>query len=568
VYRLLFHYKNPNDFFVETSATFIPIDTNSNDATQTAEIALSSSQKEPTSTFINSVEKPFVLNPGHWQLKIATKKRLFLDYVVLVPGEYYTGSSLKGHINQPCNATENPDIPCIDLLYPPLQIASRVDASNNLDDFQTFDEDGAIRKLSRVPTNQLPAIIGQAASIPPEDRSRSVEVQLDVPSDGEYYLLLEYTNPSEVSFPMRVRGEQGQSGLPLSDSIVLISHCPYNFFCREIISKDGNRALLTLEKSPPQLLLTFIVPPKGEFGIAAVNLIKKEDWKDDYLKQVPVCIRKDGACIGIEYPLPANSIVTPASSGSNVNNTISGDKLPFEIENADEVKVMSLDEVQSTVDISGLVTNPGHYVFVVHYYNPDNAPLDVDVLFQNEHFGDINFPYCPTTTGCRAIIYDRQHPNQNYFHVNDKYSWSFYYNTKQRGPIYIDSISAVPLHTYTNTLLKQMPLNMAGDFYQHCSENNFKNAPENITDYCKEQVFSLTSEFNNGALPCGCNIRGSTDTCCEEYGGECKCKENVVGRTCDRCKPGHYGWPECKPCQCTRHEQCNEETGQVKTVYI
>lgn len=70
-------------------------------------------------------------------------------------------------------------------------------------------------------------------------------------------------------------------------------------FCREIVSKDGDRALLKLEKSDPKLILTFIVPPKAEFGIAAVNLIKKEEWKDDYLKQVPVCIRKGGVCIGI-----------------------------------------------------------------------------------------------------------------------------------------------------------------------------------------------------------------------------------------------------------------------------
>lgn len=176
---------------------------------------------------MNSVEKPFVLNPGRWQLKIATKKRLFLDYVVLVPGEYYTASSLKGHFYQPCNATENPDIPCIDLLYPPLQIASRVDASNNLNEFQTFDEEGAIRKMSRVPTNELPVLVGQAAAIQPEDRSRSVEVKLDVPSDGEYYLVLEYTNPSNLSLPLRVRAEQGESAIPLSDAVVLVSHCPY-----------------------------------------------------------------------------------------------------------------------------------------------------------------------------------------------------------------------------------------------------------------------------------------------------------------------------------------------------
>jgi laminin alpha 3/5 len=139
---------------------------------------------------------------------------------------------------------------------------------------------------------------------------------------------------------------------------------------------------MKLDKSPPQLLLTFVVPPKIEFGIAAVNLIKKEEWNDEYLKQVPVCIRKSGECIGIQYPLPANSVVTLAGSGANVNNTISGDKLPFEVEDAKEVKVLSLDKVQGTVDINGVVAEPGHYVFVVHYYNPDNPPLDIDVMFQ------------------------------------------------------------------------------------------------------------------------------------------------------------------------------------------
>lgn len=31
------------------------------------------------------------------------------------------------------------------------------------------------------------------------------------------------------------------------------------------------------------------------------------------------------------YPLPPNSIIAPAGGGQNVNNTISGDKLPFEV---------------------------------------------------------------------------------------------------------------------------------------------------------------------------------------------------------------------------------------------
>ena len=36
----------------------------------------------------------------------------------------------------------------------------------------------------------------------------------------------------------------------------------------------------------------------------------------------------------------------------------------------------------------------------------------------------------------------------------------------------------------------------------------------------------------------------------QKYGGQCKCKPNVVGRQCDRCKMGYYNFPNCEPCDC------------------
>lgn len=49
-------------------------------------------------------------------------------------------------------------------------------------------------------------------------------------------------------------------------------------------------------------------------------------------------------------------------------------------------------------------------------------------------------------------------------------------------------------------------------------------------------------------LACQCNVTGSTSNLCSEYNGACQCKPNVVGRRCDRCAPGTYGFgPEgCK----------------------
>ena len=46
-------------------------------------------------------------------------------------------------------------------------------------------------------------------------------------------------------------------------------------------------------------------------------------------------------------------------------------------------------------------------------------------------------------------------------------------------------------------------------------------------------------------LACDCDSQGSTGTSCE-IGGVCDCKANIMGNKCTNCKPGHYGFPECK----------------------
>lgn len=43
-------------------------------------------------------------------------------------------------------------------------------------------------------------------------------------------------------------------------------------------------------------------------------------------------------------------------------------------------------------------------------------------------------------------------------------------------------------------------------------------------------------------LECSCDPTGSLSTNCDILGGQCTCKTNVVGRRCDRCAPGTYGF--------------------------
>ena len=66
------------------------------------------------------------------------------------------------------------------------------------------------------------------------------------------------------------------------------------------------------------------------------------------------------------------------------------------------------------------------------------------------------------------------------------------------------------------------------------------------SEFCKEGVFTLTTEFNKGAVQCDCNVDGSLNFNCQSFGGQCQCRDNVIGRTCSACRPDYYGFPNCK----------------------
>ncbi|XP_017782768.1 PREDICTED: laminin subunit beta-1 isoform X2 [Nicrophorus vespilloides] len=89
-----------------------------------------------------------------------------------------------------------------------------------------------------------------------------------------------------------------------------------------------------------------------------------------------------------------------------------------------------------------------------------------------------------------------------------------------------------------------------------------------VSEVCKHHYNSIGAFIFNGALSCQCDPTGSVSKLCSEYGGFCNCKPNVVGRRCDRCAPGTYGFgPEgCIACDCNSigamDNYCNATTGQ------
>ncbi|GAB1608593.1 laminin subunit beta-1-like [Argonauta hians] len=138
-----------------------------------------------------------------------------------------------------------------------------------------------------------------------------------------------------------------------------------------------------------------------------------------------------------------------------------------------------------------------------------------------------------------------------------------------RASALIDSVVLIPS---TNSIPifqgPRLPSYLKNEYIRYrCAETQYPANHPKIPDICKSLFFSISSVLHLHAIKCDCDLTGSVNAECDDLGGHCHCKENVVGRRCDQCAPGTYNFgPDgCSPCNCdpqgSRNNFCNPQSG-------
>lgn len=106
----------------------------------------------------------------------------------------------------------------------------------------------------------------------------------------------------------------------------------------------------------------------------------------------------------------------------------------------------------------------------------------------------------------------------------------------QKG-VWLDYVLIIAEGQFNDNLLEEETIDQTKEFIQKCGQDHF-HIQLNASAFCKQAVFSLTADYNAGALPCNCDYEGSISFACDPFGGQCTCKPNIIGRQCDSCRTG------------------------------
>ncbi|XP_054012773.1 laminin subunit alpha [Hylaeus anthracinus] len=544
LYRMVLRYVNPNNEPILGTITITP--DNPSGVEQYFKVNFKPTVKPSFVTVAGAHgnhPSPMVMDPGRWFFRIATKKSLFLDYFVLLPSEYYEASILTQDVNIPCEVGYKglcrhygyPDLTRFDSVLGAGGFLNENDVRIPLTEY--FTERDILREIDR---EEVPLI---------NDKQEEIHFDLRVSKPGPHVLLVTYVTPKDETVTSTLLIEANTVG----KGKATLYPCKYTSICRQVVTDTyGRVAAMNFPSNYVSLILTG--EPVSNVAIDSVVAIPSHQWSLDYVKPKSICVKKDGVCVKGQFPGAADAKKIEFESVGTVPESTNR---PIGIyDNA--TKLIYLDDKNTMVDIHAKVFQPGDYTFVVQYYQPDYPEYELDVLVQNGKFYEakISVPHCPSNSGCRSVV--RQIDGNIGFQLIENFVITFKESTE--NGIWLDYMLVVPSEQYNEKILKKIQVDQTKEFIKKCGYNHFH---INITKegFCRDSIFSLTANYNNRALPCNCDIDGTRSFECEKFGGQCPCKPNIIGRRCEICKTGFYGFPNCRPCSCPSTALCEPETG-------
>ncbi|KAF6730213.1 Laminin subunit alpha-5 [Oryzias melastigma] len=517
---------------------------------------------EPTFVNVpqNSFVEPFVLNPGTWTVVIEAEGVL-LDYLVLLPSAYYEAPLLQMRVTEPCVYSSTPEASKNCLLYKYL----------SLDAFPSVScKDASCRNDNHLPR---PCPVERVTPRHPDmavcsGNDISVGLRVRRLPPGEYNLLLEYS--SEEEEPQTLSVSVNTPGPRTQQHRLTLLQCKYSFLCRAVATDEQRRVSVFSLPADAEIQLS---SDRASFFLHQVYLIPADRFTMEYAEPKVHCINTHGrfspdssSCIPSRFQKPSDSLdlregqsstlqaeqpseaepaAAPPTFQSQEPAWMDGVRPPFGV---DDNSHMRLDAAQNMAVYSSRVPALGRYVFMLHYHQPLHPTYQVQAFINGGRIwqGHTNASFCPHAYGCRNVLVSE---NQIILDVTDHDVFITVQIPADRT-LWLDYILVVPEASYSSSHLTELPLDQSYSFISTCGLNSFYIDSYTASPFCLRSAVSLSAFFNNGAMPCACHEVGALSDTCQQFGGQCRCRPNVIGRDCSMCATGFWGFPNCRPCNC------------------
>ena len=561
-YRPIFRYVNPAPDAASALLTLTPDNRDQNDV-QTAHIFLEPTTEPKREFGTTKLGHPnqLLLSPGKWTASLRVDRDILVDYLVLIPESYYEARLLREVDPPPCRDEQEPKSLCRHFSYPEypqettvFPAAARAD---RVADGKKVDDLELVKRLK--------SDTGSRAAI--DSKNDRLEISIPMPDrdprmpPNKHVIVVNYHTPSDNSLPINepskmgvdVSNDNGVTRNSPSRTQISFADCPYSFVCRQVVTgRDGDVALFDLGSKAAISFQTNDISVNRTIIIESVNLIPYKNWTLDYIKSKFVCVVKNSDCIESKFS-PAMDRKVEFERDQNPERTISVKHSP--------TPLVFANDSEPVVEIREKVESPGRYNFVIHYKQPDHPSFDADVMIQGDQIFDATtrLDYCPSLAGCRAVILQRD-SNSSTFYISDNFQLTVKSPTGKS--VLLDYILIVPVDAIDDNTMVLEPHVNSFDFIRECGQDAFYMDSNSTSAHCKKAVFSLTADYNGVTFPCKCSVLGSKGQECDQFGGQCHCKANVIGRKCERCRTGFFGFPDCKPCNCPSTAYCDERTGK------